>query len=92
MIIDSTVLVETMPALAVLEDSSRFLLTLGVGLFLAYVVLIVGANLIGFAHNRVSKTIRGTRSTKPSSPQTAQRSNVEVREVPRAVVMERKAL
>ena len=92
MITESTVLFESTSALAVLEDSSRFLLTLGVGLFLAYVVLIVGANLIGFAHHRVSKASRDKRTTTLSRSQPAQRPTVQVREVPRAVVMERKAL
>lgn len=92
MIAEWTILSESTPALSILEDSSRFLLTLGVGLFLAYVVLIVGANLIGFAHNRVSKTIRDKSVTTISTPQPIQRPTVQVREVARAGAWEKEAL
>lgn len=92
MIAEWTILSESTPALAILEDSSRFLLTLGVGLFLAYVVLIVGANLIGFAHNRISKTLRDKSTTTISNPQPIQRPTVQVREVARAGAWEKEAL
>ena len=91
MITEWSLLFEVTPALAILEDSSRFLLTLGVGLFLAYVVLIIGANLIGFAHRRIAKAIRRDRSNAISKPQPVRRPTVQVREVPRAAVLESEA-
>ncbi len=44
-----------MPAVAVLQDVSRILLTIGVGLFLGYVVLIVSANLLGMVPRYAGK-------------------------------------
>lgn len=55
-------LLDFTPVMAVLQDSSRFLLTLGVGLFVAYVVLMFGANLLGFAHRQVTKVVNRGRS------------------------------
>jgi len=67
---------EAIPALAVLEDSSRLLLTIGVGLFLAYIVLIVGANTIGFIHRQVTSAIRRPRTDTHS--QTASQDRLPV--------------
>lgn len=55
-------LLDVTTALAVLETSSRFMLTLGVGLFLAYLVCMLGANLFAMAHRY---------ATRLSAPQIA---------------------
>lgn len=55
-------LLDVTTALAVLETSSRFMLTLGVGLFLAYLICMLGANLLAMAHRY---------STRLSAPQSA---------------------
>lgn len=47
-------MLDATPTLAVLESSSRFLLTLGVGLFIAYVLCMIGANIVGLAHRQVT--------------------------------------
>lgn len=61
-------LLDATPALAVLESSSRFLLTLGVGLFIAYAICMLGANILGVAHRRVS-TLRSPSNTPESVEQ-----------------------
>lgn len=62
-----SVLLDAMPALAVLETSSRFLLTLGVGLFIAYVICMLGANLFGMTR-RYLTTLKTSRiAEQPSS-------------------------
>lgn len=57
----------SLPGVAVLQDTSRVLLTIGVGLFLGYVVLIVGANLIGLVPRYVGMLTPG----KKVPPQVA---------------------
>ncbi len=60
MFIDS--LIEVAPTLTVLQDSSRFLLTLGMGLFVAYLIFMVAANLLGIVYRYI------IRLTKPDKP------------------------
>lgn len=78
-------------ALAVLEDTSRLLLTIGVGLFLAYLLLIIGANIVGFLHRRVAQTIRREHTTSVTRAQQRYATEaVPARRVAR--VFEREAL
>lgn len=70
---------ELTPVVGVLEDSSRLLLTIGVGLFLAYVLLIVGANTIGFVHRQVAKALRRNRTDTHSHLLTASQDRLPVR-------------
>lgn len=66
---------DAMPAVAVLQDISRSLLTLGVGLFLGYVVLIIGANLFGLVPRYTAKlTKRHQRATGAARPQLTPRA------------------
>lgn len=58
------------PAVTVLQDTSRFLLTIGVGLFVAYLVLIIGANMVGFFHRQVATAVRRDRDRALHRPQT----------------------
>lgn len=51
------------PTLTVLQDSSRFLLTLGMGLFVAYMIFMVVANLLGVAYRYL---LRLTKRNKPN--------------------------
>lgn len=65
MLIDSSFFV----AVAVLQDTSRFLLTIGVGLFVAYLVLIITANAVGFAHRNITTVLQRKNSRNLPSPQ-----------------------
>lgn len=56
-------LIEVAPTLTVLQDSSRFLLTLGMGLFVAYMIFMVTANILGILYRFI---IRLTKRNKPT--------------------------
>lgn len=84
-------LLEVTPALAVLENSSRFLLTLGVGLFIAYAVCMLGANLVGLAHRRVTSLLQRSGSPKSVKPETVLGRPVGIADKPSAVALKREA-
>lgn len=87
MMTDVSAIVQVTPGWAVLEDTSRLLLTIGVGLFLAYVVLIIAANVAGFFHRLLAQTLQRQRATVRSPRSAAPASRVEVRET--SLVLER---
>lgn len=76
-------IIADVPAVALLQDISRSLLTLGVGLFLGYVVLIISANLFGLVPRYTAKlTNRQHRSTSPAQPQLAARTTAQRSDIP----------
>lgn len=83
-------IVHATPGLAVLEHTSRLLLTIGVGLFLAYLVLIIAANIVGFLHRLITQTSQRQRPTASSPRSAAHASRVPVAAGTR--VLERDAL
>ncbi|GAA4473916.1 hypothetical protein GCM10023190_06990 [Enteractinococcus fodinae] len=84
--LDYSAIIDVTPALAVIEDTSRLLLTVGVGLFLAYIVLLVGANMVGVIHRLV---IQGRRTKNIQRQGKAPAHQAQVAGVARA--MEREA-
>lgn len=84
--LDYSAIADVTPALAVIEDTSRLLLTIGVGLFLAYIVLLIGANTVGVIHRLV---IQSRRTTNFQRQRKAPAHQAQVSSVARA--MEREA-
>ena len=82
-------LTDVTPALAIIEDTSRLLLTIGVGLFLAYIVLLVGANTVGVIHRLGTRLIQGRRATHVQRQRKAPAHQAQATNVTRA--MEREA-
>lgn len=58
-----------MPMVTVLHDSGRFLLTLGVGLFLAYVLVMVVANILSPVRRRLTHGVGHQRRDSHDSDQ-----------------------
>ena len=77
------------PAVTVLQDTSRFLLTIGVGLFVAYLVLIISANSVGFLHRQIATVLRGNDGKILTGSQPSQSQQVRGAEPSR--VLEREA-
>lgn len=61
-------LLDLSPAVALLETSSRFLLTLGVGLFIAYAICMLIANVFGVVYRYTTAV---TNRSTPRVPETA---------------------
>ena len=78
------------PAVTVLQDTSRFLLTIGVGLFVAYLVLIISANSVGFLHRHIATVLRGNDGKRLTGSQPSQ--SQQVRGAGHSRVLEREAL
>jgi len=57
-------LIQAVPTLTVLQDSSRFLLTLGMGLFVAYLIFMVTANLLGIVYRYITRLTRRNEPTE----------------------------
>lgn len=60
----------SVPAITVFHEVSRLLLTIGVGLFLGYVVLIVSANLFGLVPRYAGKWAH-RKNTDPQASNSA---------------------
>lgn len=72
-----SVLVDPVAAVTVMHQVSRLLLTVGVGLFLGYLVLIVAANIFGLVPRYVRKLTHGKQPSQPtvaSEPAPSQRA------------------
>ena len=70
-----TILADPAAAVTVMHQISRLLLTVGVGLFLGYLVLIVGANLFGLVPRYAGRLLhekQASRSAVPSAFDTSQ--------------------
>lgn len=82
-------LFETLPAVAVLETSSRFLLTLGVALFIAYVICMIAANILGLVYRYTSPITRRNRSTGVVEPDTSTRHTSSLADKSSSVAVKR---
>lgn len=71
-------LVDSAAAITVLHEVSRLLLTVGVGLFLGYLVLLIGANLFGLVPRYASKASHGKHAAQhPLLPEPSPNQRTE---------------